>query len=268
MRIVEQMIQKRVDVTGSWVSVDVHGEPDGPAIVVVPGVMADAAAWAQVARHLDRWPTVAVLNRRGRHPSGPLTDRYGLTTEVDDLATVLTTFTDVRALFGWSFGGLIALHLANAVAVPHLIAYEPVVAPFGAAALPDLRRAHGDGDLDAGLRVALEQVARMRPEMVAQLRADQSTWAELCRLGAPAYAETLAIHEAPRPTRLAEHAARVDLVVGGRNRGRAPYGTSFEDVARLVPTAGIHELDGRGHLAHLEAPGDLAALVNQLSISG
>ncbi|WP_432545698.1 alpha/beta fold hydrolase [Kineococcus sp. SYSU DK004] len=260
----EQPIQKRVGVDGSWLSIDVHGHDDGPAVVVVPGAMADAAAWASVARHLTRWPTVAVVNRRGRAPSGPLTDEYGLTTEVADLAAVLRTFSDVRAVFGWSYGGLIALHLASTLDVAHLIAYEPVTAPFGATALPDLRRAHEAGDLDAAVTVALEQVAGTSPDVVARLRADRATWQQLRRVGAAAYAETLAIDEAPQPAQLATRAARVDLVVGGLDRGRAPYETSFADVARLVPAAQVHELPGQGHLAHLEAPEQLAALVDQL----
>ncbi|MEU4689769.1 alpha/beta hydrolase [Actinoplanes sp. NPDC023714] len=259
----EQLIQNRVDVDGSWVTVDVYGDPDAPAIVVIPGAMADAAAWSAVARHLDG-PAVAVVNRRGRHPSGPLTGTYGLTTEVADAAAVLRRFADVRALFGWSYGGLIALRLADTVAVPQVIAYEPVMAPFGAEALPDLRRADEAADRDAVVEVALRQVTGMPDEAVRALRADAATWAELRRLGAPAYAETRAVNEAPQPAALATRAARVDLIVGERNRGRAPYGTSFEDVARHVPAANVHELSDQGHLAHLEAPAHLAALVNRL----
>ncbi|WP_045747408.1 alpha/beta fold hydrolase [Actinoplanes rectilineatus] len=260
----ERSIQKYVEVDQGRVTVDVHGEPDQPAIVLIPGAMADAAAWSAVARHLDGWPTVAVVNRRGREPSGPLPDGYGLATEIEDAAAVLRGFTDVRTLFGWSYGGLIALHLANIRPVPHLIAYEPVMAPFGAAALPDLRRAQDDGDLDASITVALQQVTGMDDATTAALRADTATWSELRRLGAPAYRETLAINEAARPAVLAARAARVDLVVGERNRGRAPYGTSFDDVARHVPGAVVHELTGQGHLAHLDAPGHLASLVSRL----
>lgn len=263
----ERTFQNRVPVSDSWVTVDVYGDPDEPAVVIIPGVMADAAAWSRVAQHLEGWRTVAVVNRRGRQPSGPLTDRYGLASEVDDAAAVLRSFTDVRTLVGWSYGGLIALHLANALPVPHLIAYEPIMAPFGAKALPDLKRAQCDADFDASVTIALQQVTGMADEMVEALRAEAATWSELRRLSAPIYDETLAINQAPQPAKLAVDAARVDLIIGERNRDRAPYGSSFDDVARCVPGATVHELSGQGHLAHLEAPDQLAGLMNQLRLS-
>jgi pimeloyl-ACP methyl ester carboxylesterase len=178
----ERTFQNRVEVDGSWVTVDGYGDPDEPAIVVIPGAMSDAAAWSRVAHHLEGRRTVAVVNRRGRRPSGPLTDRYGLASEVADAAAVLRGFTDVRTLFGWSYGGLIALHLANAIPVPHLVAYEPVMAPLGAEALPDLKRAQDDADLDAGVAVALRQVTGMGEEAVRALRAPDQLAGLLNRL--------------------------------------------------------------------------------------
>lgn len=258
------MIQKQVTVNGSWITVDVYGDADKDAIVLIPGAMSDATAWRHVARHLDGRQTVAVVNRRGRHPSGPLTDAYSLATEVKDAAAALKEFAGVRALFGWSYGGLIALHLANEVAVPHLIAYEPIMAPFGAQALPDLRHAHEEADLDGTVEVALRRVTGMSEESVEALRSDEAVWNGLLRLASPVYAETLAINEAGHQNTLATMAERIDLVVGELNRGRAPYGTSFDDVASRTPTAVVHELSGQGHLAHLEAPEHLAALVNRL----
>lgn len=77
----DRLIQKRVAVEGSSATVDVYGEPDGPAAILIPGVLADAQAWERVAQHLEGWSTVAVINRRGRQPSGPLTDDYRLETE-------------------------------------------------------------------------------------------------------------------------------------------------------------------------------------------
>jgi len=260
----ERTMQKCVQVDGSWVTVDVYGPPDGAAIVVIPGAMADAAGWAEVAQRLEGWEAVAVVNRRGRHPSGPLTDGYGLSTEIADTAAVVREFSDVRTLFGWSYGGLIALSVANVIAVPHVIAYEPVMAPFGAGALPDLHRAHASGELDESVDVALRRVAGMEEQAVAALRSQEAIWAELRRLAAPIYAETHAINDAPEPGILAADSKRVDLIVGELNQGLSPYGTTFDDVARHVPHSTTHLLDGQAHLAHLDAPEHLAALVDRL----
>jgi pimeloyl-ACP methyl ester carboxylesterase len=260
----EQTTQKLIPVRGGHLTVDIHGEPDGPAVVVIPGVMADAAAWAPVATALSAWPTVVVVNRRGRQGSAPLTSEYSVDLEVEDAVTVLRNLADVRTLFGWSFGALIALHAADDVTVPHLIGYEPIMAPFGFGALPGLRRADADGDHDASVEVALRDVTGMPPEVIADLRAETPVWDELRRLSTPIYAETRAINENPRPAARASRAQRVDLIVGERNQGQAPYGTAFTDVARSLPSATIHVLAGQGHLAHLEAPTELAALVDKI----
>src|SRR5699024_7768686 len=118
--VMERTRRNQVTVDGSQLSVDVYGEVGGPALLVVPGVLADAAAWAPVAERIEGWPAVAVVNRRGRSPSGPLTDRYGLDTEVRDAATVAESIGNVDTVFGWSYGGLIALHLADVIEVPHV----------------------------------------------------------------------------------------------------------------------------------------------------
>lgn len=260
----ERTTQKRVEVEDSWVTVDVYGEPNGPTIVVIPGVMADAAGWADVAQRLEGWQTVAVVNRRGRNPSGPLTGEYDLRTEVLDAEAVLHEFSDVRTLFGWSYGGLIALHLADTVTVPHLIAYEPIMAPFGAAALPDLRSAHDTGDLDLLVEVALGQVAGMPGTVIESLRSDHALWAGLRDVSSPIYCETQSLNDCLVPKEFGRGASRIDLIVGERNRGQAPYGTSFDDVALRASRGVVRELAGQAHLAHLEAPGLLAAMVNEL----
>ena len=260
----EQSIQKIIPVRGSEIAVDIYGDAEGPAILLIPGVMADANAWAAVAQGLEGWSAVAVLNRRGRHPSGPLSSTYSLELEVEDALTALRRLPEVRTLFGWSYGALIAMHAANESAVPHLIGYEPIMAPFGAAALPGLQRAHESGDLDASVEVALREVTGMPDDAVGSLRADNAVWSELRRLSAPIHAETRAINNALRTAGLAWQAQRVDLIVGERNRGQAPYGTTFQDVADLVPDAVVHVLGGQGHLAHLEAPSKLATFVSAL----
>ncbi|MFG3552716.1 alpha/beta fold hydrolase [Streptomyces sp. NPDC047725] len=261
----EQTIRKRVPVSGgSWVTVDVHGDPGAPGLVVLPGVMSDAHAWRHVASAISAWPSVMVVNRRGRTPSGPLTDAYSLRTEVEDLGTVLDVFPGTTAVFSWSYGGLIALLTADERPLRRLIAYEPVMRPFGRHALPDLKTARENGDWDATVDIVLRKITGLDPTRAEALRADREVWEALRRLSEPLYDETLAVNE-PLPDLLARRAGHVDLIVGGANRGTAPYGTTFDDICLRVPAATVHELPGQGHLVHLEAPAQLARLIDELA---
>lgn len=261
----ERTIQKKLSVGGgSWVTVDVYGEPDTPGLVVVPGVMSDAHTWRHVAGAIDAWPSVVVVNRRGRAPSGPLTDLYSLRTEVEDLGVVLDEFNGTRALFGWSYGGLIALLAADESPVHQLIAYEPVLEPFGRHALPDLKTAAETADWDRCVEIVNRRISGFSAAHVDNLRADPHSWAILRRLSEPLYAELAALNATPPPDLMARQADQVDLIIGRRNRGTAPYGTTFDHVRQHLAQAGVHELPDQGHLAHIQAPAELARLLNRL----
>lgn len=261
----EQTIRKKLSVGGgSWVTVEVYGDPDAPGLVLVPGVMSDAHTWRHVAGAIAAWPSVAVVNRRGRAPSGPLTGAYSLRTEVEDLDVVLDEF-DTTALFGWSYGGLIALLSADSRPLRQVIAYEPVMRPFGRHALPDLRAADEVADRDRGVEIVNRQISGFSASHVEGLRADHEQWAALRRLSEPLYAELGALNAASPPDAMAGRADRVDLIVGQRNRGVGPYGPSFDDIRQRVAHAEVHELPGRGHLAHIEAPAELAGLLDKLA---
>ncbi|WP_217555210.1 alpha/beta fold hydrolase [Streptomyces sp. GbtcB6] len=262
----ERTIQKKLAVSGgSWVMVDVYGEPDAPGLVVVPGVMSDAHTWRHVAGAIDAWPSVVVVNRRGRASSGPLTNSYSLRTEVGDLCVVLDEFDNARALFGWSYGGLISLMAANDRPIPQVIAYEPVMQPFGRHALPDLKNAAETADWDRCVEIVNRQISGFSAAHVEDLRADRHGWAILRRLSGPLYAELGALNTTPPPEVTARQADQVDLIIGQSNRGTAPYGTSFDHVRQHVAHAGVHELPGQGHLAHIQAPAELGHLLNSLA---
>ncbi|MCX5265774.1 alpha/beta fold hydrolase [Streptomyces sp. NBC_00199] len=262
----ERTIQKKLSVGGnSWVTVDVYGEPDTPGLVVVPGVMSDAHTWRHVAGAIDAWPSVVVVNRRGRAPSGPLTDPYSLQTEVEDLGVVLDEFDSTRALFGWSYGGLITLLAANERPIHQVIAYEPVMQPFGRHALPDLKTAAETADWDRCVEIVNRQISGFSAAHVDELRADPHSWAILRRLSGPLYAELGALNATPPPDLMAQQAEQVDLIIGQCNRGTAPYGTSFDHVRQHVAHAGVHELPGQGHLAHIQAPAEMSRLLDNLA---
>ncbi|MFF3258829.1 alpha/beta fold hydrolase [Streptomyces sp. NPDC002932] len=262
----EQTIQKRLPVGGNgWVTVDVYGDPGAQGLVVVPGVMSDAHTWRHVAGSDDAWPSVAVVNRRGRAPSGALTNSYSLRTEVEDLGVVLDEFDGARTLFGWSYGGLIALLAANERPISQVIAYEPVMPPFGRNVLPDLEAAERASDWDRCVEIVNRQVSGFSAAHVDGLRLDPHNWEALRRLSGPLYAELSALNASPPPDTMAQQAGRVDLIIGRRNCGTAPYGTSFDHVRQHITHAGIHELPGQGHLAHIEAPAELGRLLNNLA---
>ncbi|WP_416961984.1 alpha/beta fold hydrolase [Streptomyces sp. Agncl-13] len=269
----ERTIQKRMPVgRGSWVTVDVYGDPDAPGLVVVPGVMSDAYAWSRVAVAVDAWPSVAVVNRRGRTPSGPLTGSYSMRTEVEDLGVVLDELDELggaRALFGWSYGGLIALLSADERPVRQVIAYEPVMRPFGRHALPDLEVAEETADWDRSVEIVNRRISGFSAAHVEELRADRPAWEALRRLSGPLRAELGALNAMRPPEVLARRAGQVGLIIGQLNRGTDPYGTSFDDVRRhLAPAEAhvdVHEFAGQGHLGHIEAPTELARLLNSLA---
>ncbi|MFG3604450.1 alpha/beta fold hydrolase [Micromonospora chersina] len=235
----------------------------GMPLVLIPGVMTDAKGWCRVVASVDRPEPVLILNRRGRVPSGPLGRDYGVETEVLDLLAWLDWLGEPVRLFGWSYGGLVAIETATrTAAVRHVIAYEPVLRPFGAAAVPTLRAAVAVDDLDRAVEVVNLDVSKYSPEHVAALRASPA-WESLRLWAAPVAQELAALNAfTPEPERWAALDMPVDLVVGEHSRDDEPYGTAFTAVERMLPGAAVHVLPGQGHLAHVDAPEVLGDLVS------
>lgn len=261
----ERTFQKTVSAAdGGSVTVDVYGDGDSPGLLIVPGVMSDAHGWRHVARATSGWSSVSVVNRRGRVPSGPLGEGYSIRTEVDDLKAVIEQLGEPQDVFGWSYGGLIALLLASERPVEHVIAYEPVAPGFGADALPALREADALGDRNRSVEIVNREVSGFSAEHVETLRADRDAWATLCRLSEPLCAELGALTRAEMPETLGSQAGLIDLIIGEDNVGTAPYGTSFEQVRNRIRDAEVHRLPGQGHLAHVDAPEALGRMLDSL----
>ncbi|OZD01203.1 alpha/beta hydrolase [Rhodococcus sp. 06-235-1A] len=264
----ERTIQKSVSVSGgSWVNVDIYGNPNLPGLLILPGVMSNARSWAAVARSVKAWPSVTVVNRRGRQPSGPLTTDYSIGVEVDDLLRVLGTVPEPVSIFGWSYGGLIALLAADEHPVEHLIAYEPVMPPFARHALSGLQEAAAQGDRGRSVEIVNVGISGFSAEHVDILRADTRQWEALCELAEPLYDELSALDASHPPDVLAGKVERVDLIIGELNRSIEPYGTSFDRISRRIPNARVHQLDGNGHLAHIESPRQLGRVIDATAAS-
>lgn len=233
----------------------------GTPLVLTPGVMADAATWQEVADAIELPNPVITLNRRGRIPSGPVGADYSAGVEIADLRHVLDELGTAH-LFGWSYGALIALDAAvDNTHVRSVTAYEPVSHPFAPSVVPALRDAIAAGDLDRAVSLVNTEVSGFSAEYVADLRRSPA-WPVLRPLAAPLADELAAInaHE-PAFDGYRHLDIPVTLILGTLNENRAPYGAAFAPFAAALPQANLVRLAGQGHLAHVEAPADLARAI-------
>lgn len=232
---------------------------EGAPIVVVHGVMADAAAWTRVVDALAPRRPAMVLNRRGRSPSSPLDADYSLDTEVEDLVAWLELEDRPADLVAHSYGGLVAVEaVRRGVEVRSLVLYEPVARPFAGGALPRLTAALERGDLDAAVEIINVDLSGYSREHVADLRAGPH-WDRLRRLAVPAGQELAAIEAFG----FEEHSyaglgVPVTLVAGELSRHRPPYGPSVDRYRAALGVDDVTLLAGHDHLAHVTGPVELA----------
>jgi pimeloyl-ACP methyl ester carboxylesterase len=103
----------------------------GPGLVVLPGGTRRAHHYDKMAAALADQFTVHLVDRRGRGASPPMDGDYCLDTEVNDALEVIEE-TKSEQVFGHSYGGLIALHVALRRDLERLILFEPAVSLDGA----------------------------------------------------------------------------------------------------------------------------------------
>ena len=231
----------------------------GTALVIVPGVMADAESWLPVADAITAPNPVVIVNRRGRTPSPDPGPGYGIPTEIDDLSGLVSSIGEPVHLFGWSYGGLIAIEAtAQGLPVLSLTAYEPVSRPFVPEAIDPIRDALAQGDAGRAVEIINVDISGFDADYVRALR-QTPAWDTLCRLALPLAQELAAIDRfAPSYEDYAAIDAPISLIIGELNAGQAPYGAAFDRFSRALPTARVRRLDGQGHLAHVEDPVALA----------
>jgi pimeloyl-ACP methyl ester carboxylesterase len=111
-------------------SVDIRTVGHGPGLVVIPGGTRRAHNYDKMAAALADEFTVHAIDRRGRGASPPMDADYSLDTEVADALDVLDR-TGAGQIFGHSYGGLIALHVALRRDLDRLVLFEPAVSLNG-----------------------------------------------------------------------------------------------------------------------------------------
>ncbi|WP_323055385.1 alpha/beta fold hydrolase [Brucella intermedia] len=237
-------------------------------LVILPGVMADARAWMPVADAIDLDTPIFIVNRRGRTPSRSIGADYNVAIEVEDLVAVVKSIGGPVHLFGWSYGGLIALEAAAAgLPICSLAVYEPVSRPFAPETVQPIITALSQGNTDHAVEIINCDVSGFDRAYVDVLRRTP-VWQELCRLSLPLGSELAAIDRfEPNYASYASINRPVTLILGEQNAGRGPYGTAFERCATAIPDAAIKRLSGEGHLAHISNPAILAQVVVRAILS-
>lgn len=251
----------------------------GPGLIVVGGVLSSAASYRPLADRLAASFQVHLVNRRGRPGSGPQRPGHSIEDECDDLLAVIEA-TGAGAVFGHSFGGLVALEAARRrPGLETVCVYEPGVPLRGQFDLTWLDRYERllERDDRRGAFACMVKGAGFAPRPLAlmplwyvravlRLAIRSARWAAM----EPLLEANLGEHriqvalDAPGPERFAPITARTVLMSGTRSPDPIGRGLVTE-LAQVIPGARLAILPGLGHLAPEEQPAQIAsALLSHL----
>lgn len=241
--------------------------------VLIHGFSGSPASWRRVEALLDvPSHAPAVCGHGGENPPAVSTGPAAFEAEVDRLAAAVQTEVPApRLVVGYSLGGRLALGLL--VRRPDLFRGGVLIGANPGIAGEDVRVARRRDDdrwarlvEEEGLAVFDNEWSAL-PLFASQRDLDTERLAEQRRtrlshdpaaLGAAMRALGLGVMPDYRSA-LGGVRCRVDLIVGGLD-------TKFESLARqmaeTLPSASVHVVQGAGHNVPLEAPAELARLLN------
>ncbi len=248
---------------------------DGPGLIIVGGVLSNGSDYVPLARALAETFEVHVMDRRGRLSSGPQRRSHSIDDECADLIAVAAA-TGATAVFGHSFGGLVALETARQHPFfDQLIVYEPGVpirGQFQFSWLDGYQHllAHGDR---RGAFAWMVKHAGFAPRPLAvmplwyvravlRLAIHARRWASMDPLLEANLTEhrIIAALDAPSAERYSTITARTVLLGGAKSPGIISQELVAE-LATVIPDAAVAILPGLGHLAPQEQPGQIAAAI-------
>ena len=254
----------RVDVDGLGLHAELAGS--GPPLVLLHGFTGSAGTWSGLTAALAADYTVIApdLIGHGRSDAPGDVDRYRMSRAVDDLVALVRQLGHGRAAWlGYSLGGRTALQLV----VQHPEAVEALILE---GASPGI----ADGD-ERAARVASDEAMAERIERDG-VEAFVDTWERV-----PLFATQLSLpaetRAAIRTTRTANTATGLANSLRGMGAGAqdplldrvagiavptlliageldTKYVEIARDMARTMPDATMHLIEGAGHAAHLERP--------------
>ena len=245
---------------------------EGPGLIIVGGVLSSAADYLPLARALAHEFEVHLMERRGRPSSAPQRPTHGIDDECADL-TAVAAATGATAVFGHSFGGLVALETALRLsALDQLFLYEPGVPLRGQFDLSWLdgyeqllHRADRRGAFALMVKHSgfaprpLSVMPRWYVKAVLRLAIRGWRWAAMDQLLEANLVEhriqvTL---DAPNAERFSAITART-ILLGGANSPPFISRQLVTELANVIPDATAAILPHLGHLAPAEQPDPIA----------
>jgi pimeloyl-ACP methyl ester carboxylesterase len=248
---------------------------DGPGLIIVGGVLSSGSDYLPLAHLLAQDFEVHVIDRRGRPGSGPQRQGHSIDDEIADLVAVAAT-TGARAVFGHSFGGLVALEAARRQSVfDQVFVYEPGVplrGQFRFNWLDGYQRLVESGDRRGAFAwmvkhngfaprlLAVMPLSFVRVMLRLAIRPQQ--WASMDRLLEANLVEHRieAALDAPSAERFSTITART-LLIGGTKSPAVISQQLVVELAKAIPDAAVAILPGLNHLAPQHHPAQVAAAV-------
>ncbi|MGC4109888.1 MAG: alpha/beta hydrolase [Nocardioides sp.] len=234
----------------------------GPDAILVGGALSCGADYLPLARLLGESLRIHVMDRRGRGASGAQGPAYDIERECQDLLAVQRQ-TGARAVFGHSYGGLVALETARRTdSFERLAVYEPGVSVAGSMPvgwLGECRR-RLDSDDPRGAFAVMARGAGHAPAFLTRapfgfVRALMHTmprgqWRHLEALLPTALAENdqIAQLDAPDASRFASISAPV-LLLGGTKSPEAITLPALRALHDALPDSQLRLVEGLEHTA-------------------
>jgi pimeloyl-ACP methyl ester carboxylesterase len=233
---------------------------DGPAVLVLHGLLGQSRNWQAIARRLQRSLGIFLVDLRN-HGASPWSAEVGFAAMADDLVALVQRERLGRvALVGHSLGGKVAMTLAlrrpdlvqrlavvDIAPVAYRSGFEDLIRAMLAVELgPDTRRADVEAALTAGV-----PDANVRAFLATNLqtRAGRLAWAPNLEALLAGMEELKGFPPPPDPGR---YDGPTLFLRGGLSRYVRPE--HEPTILRLFPQARIVTVEGAGHWVHAEKP--------------
>jgi pimeloyl-ACP methyl ester carboxylesterase len=250
----EEIMRRVTSKDGTSIAFDRTGQ--GPALIALSGGPLDRSADAPVASLLAPSFTVYTYDRRGRGDSGD-TAPYALDREFEDLEALIAEAGGSVYFYGSSGGGILGLEAAaRGLGISRLALWEPpFIVDDSRPPVPDdysarLAELLAEGRRGDMVELFMTEAVGMPADFVAPMRA-MPFWQSMEKVAHTLIYDAALVGDFSLPAQRLASVAVPSLVIDG---GQTPWlRNAAEAVARTLPNARRHTLDGQPHNVAPEA---------------